>query len=95
MDRLRTALVEVVDKGAANSRNVQLALSSVYPKVIDPRAHVMVMRALAVRRAWAITTQLRPVLQESLQHVLGQGTLEQGAEVIGSESKCGGPVGLV
>eukprot|EP00969_Alexandrium_andersonii_P298634 13201277-Alexandrium_andersonii.AAC.1 len=69
MDRLRAALIEVVGKGAANSRNVQLALIRSIP-----------------RRAWASTPQLRPVLRESLQHVLERGTLEQGAEVVGSES---------
>eukprot|EP00969_Alexandrium_andersonii_P125595 5552289-Alexandrium_andersonii.AAC.1 len=69
MHRSRAALVEAVGKWAANSRNAQLALTSAFPKVIGPRAHVMALRALALRRSWAISPLLQPVLQASLQHV--------------------------
>eukprot|EP00969_Alexandrium_andersonii_P012432 541959-Alexandrium_andersonii.AAC.1 len=48
---LRTEMAKVLDPGAARNRCVASLLGSCHPKVVDPAAHILMLRAMAIRRA--------------------------------------------
>eukprot|EP00969_Alexandrium_andersonii_P153430 6784433-Alexandrium_andersonii.AAC.1 len=72
---LRTALVNMLDRGIARSRCVSHALAAL-PRDIDPIVYVGVVRVQAFRRAWHATPELREVLQD-VWHLVFE--TEQGA----------------
>eukprot|EP00969_Alexandrium_andersonii_P094256 4164799-Alexandrium_andersonii.AAC.1 len=64
LTRLVSVMATCVDPGAARAREPTLALRVAGQSCIDPRAHVLAVRTLALRRAWYIT----PHLREAMQH---------------------------
>eukprot|EP00969_Alexandrium_andersonii_P080636 3554164-Alexandrium_andersonii.AAC.1 len=51
LQSLRTEMAQVLDPGAARSRCVASLLGSCRPKEVDPSARILMLRAMALRRA--------------------------------------------
>eukprot|EP00969_Alexandrium_andersonii_P183651 8115077-Alexandrium_andersonii.AAC.1 len=62
---LRSKIASALDRRAARSRNVTLAIA-VQGRNVDPRHHILALRAMACRRAWYVTPWVQAAMQQSL-----------------------------
>eukprot|EP00969_Alexandrium_andersonii_P114246 5050349-Alexandrium_andersonii.AAC.1 len=97
---LRSAVVDVVDRNMPQIRAPELVLGAVFPREIDPLAHLLAGRVAALRRACALRPELLRRAQEAFACYASQGHPATTEEREGDgrwqhESDAHGPVGLL
>ena len=89
--RLRSAIVDTLDRTAARTRSLPLAFV-LQNMELDPLVHILVMRASAVRRMWHLFPELQPVMIECLEKAIEANQSQEGPPKDGNAI---GPVSLL